>query len=316
MPLGAGLMSKKDMDRQLMWIGSKGSKREFIAQYVPQEASVVLIPFFGSGVVEFQLLRSRPQIHIHGSDLHIALVAFWRAMLTSSEAVAASISRMVPKDRVVSKEEFAGMVDKIRQESNAVHSKNDVPIAARLWIVNHLCFNGKLGYPSWQQRQAECLRRFREKRIQHVRAFEAPLGARARLKLEMKDWFEAGKSSPPETLLFLDPPYLTDKGIKRQPHLKRKGLSMAEYACGENWGLDKHTELCSALSNRLRWILCHRDHPEIRKLYSGYQMIQYRDGKVWAGSSSGKRVELLVLSPWVSQNLQNTATNEQLGPQC
>ena len=53
-------------------------------------------------------------------------------MLASSEAVAASISRMVPKDRVVSKEEFAGIVDKLRQESNAVHSKNDVLIAARL----------------------------------------------------------------------------------------------------------------------------------------------------------------------------------------
>lgn len=193
------------------------------------------------------------------------------------------------------------MLENIRQDSNVKLFENEITTAARLWIVNHLCFNGQLGRPYWQKPQADRLCRLREKRLKHVRAFQAPPNVNTRFKLEKEDCFEAIAKSPPGALLFLDPPYLADKSITVQPHLKRKGLSGADYACGENWGREKHTELCKVLKSHPRWILCHRDHPVIRELYRDYQMVEYQDGKVWAGSSAGKRVELLICSPWVSK---------------
>ena len=119
---------------------------------------------------------------------------------------------------------------------------------------------------------------------------EAPTRADTRLELDTRECFEAVKNSPADAVLFLDPPYFTDN-------------SSREYACGVNWGFEKHKELSDELKDRQRWILCHADHPQIRELYTGLQIVEYQDGKVWAGSSKGRRVELLVLSPWVSQRL-------------
>ena len=61
----------------------------------------------------------------------------------------------------------------------------------------------------------------------------------------------------PLALLFLDPPYLTDKSVQLQPNSKKGGLANAEYACGPNWGIEKHQQLAKLLTTRQRWILCH-----------------------------------------------------------
>merc|ERR1719223_810355 len=104
------------------------------------------------------------------------------------------------------------------------------------------------------------------------------------------------RRSPPTALLFLDPPYL-EKARIFNPHLKRQGLSGAAYACGDSWDLERHRELCKFLRTRERWILCHSDHPEIRTMYDGFHIVDYRDGKQWSKSSKVGRIELLVLSP-------------------
>merc|ERR1712190_704143 len=75
-----------------------------------------------------------------------------------------------------------------------------------------------------------------------------------------------------------------------------------------------HEKLRWILGSQSRWILCHEDMPDIRKLYSGFDAIRYsqfsaimfgcRRLKGCAQSDDNKRAELLILSSWVAGKLR------------
>jgi len=114
-------------------------------------------------------------------------------------------------------------------------------------------------------------------------------------------------------LLFLDPPYLSSRGLEQQrsqrtrDRLDQGGLppSSWEYSCGSNWGLPEHQRLRAHLGSYERWVLCHADCPEIRELYTGFVTLRYE--MMGLQKVAGKRRwELLVLSPWVASILDTS----------
>ena len=192
-----GSKNTRNTDKVLCWLGSKASKREFVARHFPEEVNLVVSTFFGSGAVEFYLLRTRASISVHGFDLHSALVTFWQAMLISSADVGACVARMLPRNRIVSKSEFSGMLDKITDKK--VPCKASLT-AARLWIVHRPCNICNLGSRFWQASRARILMKSRKKMIRGLSAFKPPEGVDQRLRMERKDCFESIKASPASAL--------------------------------------------------------------------------------------------------------------------
>merc|ERR1712124_183194 len=96
----------------------------------------------------------------------------------------------------------------------------------------------------------------------------------------------------------------------------RGGLTKYHYLGSVNWGLELHTLLRNLLRVRSRWILCHQDDPHIRDLYSGFKIVEYSHCNTFSSSTytaaqadvreaggRNRRTELLVLSSWVSDQL-------------
>lgn len=345
----------------LHWAGSKYKHREFIARHVPAETTEVVSPFFGSGAVELEILRRRPDVRIRASDFDISLVIFWRAMLASPADVAMQLKGLFPR-RPVSKAAFERMAASLQCGSGELVRSEPALSAARFWLVNHLCFSGVMVNPTLQKPLAKRLCNNREDRLRQLRCFKPPLSDH--LKLEHQDCFEAIERSSQDALLFLDPPYVVSSpnggpGAKRgpkgkicgqcgrcgrvfkfcksfnmhiaasscevvsfdpiagfvattddvllgaapgvaTPHQKRRGRGQ-KYTCGANWGLAEHHKLREVLATRSKWVLCHEESSDIRKLYAGLRVVDYEDRKNRV-LSVGRR-ELLILSPWVSERL-------------
>ena len=51
--------------------------RSFIAAHVPRAVKAVVSPFFGSGGVEFELVHTRKNLRVRGSDGDAALVSLY-----------------------------------------------------------------------------------------------------------------------------------------------------------------------------------------------------------------------------------------------
>merc|ERR1711879_687550 len=136
---------------------------------------------------------------------------------------------------------------------------------------NHLCSNAFMHAAHFQERRAELLLNSRDKRIQHLRRFAPP--SPANLSVAQKECFEVISSCPSKAMLFLDPPYLPSS----LPRIKQASNSKMHYPSGPNWDVVLHTRLCHALKNHDKWILCHEDHPFIRKLYAGCTMVDYSE---------------------------------------
>lgn len=290
------------IDKHLTWLGSKYDCRQLIAWCVPSEVSEVHSPFFGSGAVEFELLRKRPKLSLAASDLDQALVIFWQAMLASSDQVAQCLAKCIPRSRPITRETFDHM-----RVNTLVSLKKVAPqvTAARFWLLNHLAWSGNMGCLGYAAKRAERLRNTRDQLLKHVRGFHAPL-PKGRLTVTQQDAITAIKMSPKAALLLLDPPYL-DRVLGTTKSHK-------QYNCGPNWGIKKHRELQTLLQSHPRWILCHEDIPEIRELYRGYRVLEYVRGsgggtkvrtvaEKHASVGQSFRPELLILSQWVAERL-------------
>ena len=126
--------------------------------------------------------------------------------------------------------------------------ESDLNRAAVFFVLNRSSFSGitlsggmSPGHP-----------RFTESAIQRLREFRAP-----NLSVACAD-FNDTLSRFPDDFLYLDPPYANGErlyGMKGDMHN----------------GFD-HEGLAESLRNRTGWILSYNDHPDIRKMYSGFDL--------------------------------------------
>eukprot|EP00929_Paragymnodinium_shiwhaense_P028328 TRINITY_DN16438_c0_g1_i3.p1 TRINITY_DN16438_c0_g1~~TRINITY_DN16438_c0_g1_i3.p1 ORF type:complete len:289 (-),score=17.57 TRINITY_DN16438_c0_g1_i3:259-1125(-) len=109
-------------DKFLRWLGNKFNVRNTIASYVPTEVSTVVSPFFGSGCVEFALLRERSHIKVVASDLGSPLVCFWKQVLKSARDVADKVDELLPVRRPLSQQEYMRWNEGLAQDSASLLS--------------------------------------------------------------------------------------------------------------------------------------------------------------------------------------------------
>jgi len=311
--------SREKSDRLLAWLGNNCTNKKVISRFIPEGVPLIVSPFFGAGGVELYLLRARQDLHIEASDVCAPLVTFWKQMMASCDTVVAKIDRLLPKARTVSESEFQQWHKVVEANSKDVLEPDQGLLAAKFWLVNHLVFNGLMPSGCFHSPNAEKLRKTRAQCLQRLHDFEGL--SRRRFSVSLKDCFEVIEGTPADALLFLDPPYIAADGLRppvRKLHLPRGGMSSFHYLGCSNWDVEAHTRLYNVLSTRSRWILCHQDDPIIRELYRDFRIVEYSVSSTFSpspytateGNEDKKksrlrrgRCEMLILSPWVSEEL-------------
>eukprot|EP00747_Dinoflagellata_sp_TGD_P016939 gnl/TRDRNA2_/TRDRNA2_125477_c0_seq1.p1 gnl/TRDRNA2_/TRDRNA2_125477_c0~~gnl/TRDRNA2_/TRDRNA2_125477_c0_seq1.p1 ORF type:complete len:686 (-),score=112.16 gnl/TRDRNA2_/TRDRNA2_125477_c0_seq1:205-2169(-) len=281
----------------LKWLGCKHRSRDLVAAVIPEEVTELVSVFFGSGALEMHLLRSRHGLHVKAFDLDRALMNFWEEMLCEPGEVAWAFEKLVAS-RVTKKQYYA-----LQQQVFGPDFEPGPIAAAAYFVVNRLCFQSKMTSAFVPSEAKKLTGKIVSKYASSIRNFSLPKGLELGLPA---DAFETIAATPSDTCLFLDPPYLTTRGTStpRGPYRKtvkegRIGNSR-EYACSPNWGHAEHEALRRALQAHPRWILCHADGHEIRKIYSGFRMLSYTT-KGFLNQTT--RSELLILSPWVAERV-------------
>ncbi|MCG3147957.1 MAG: hypothetical protein PCFJNLEI_01398 [Verrucomicrobiae bacterium] len=227
-------------------------------------------PFIGGGSVELALAAQGWQVHAY--DYFAPLVDFWQVALTDAPSLADVVMKYLP----LQKQTFQ-MLQNIRFTTKLER-------AAAFFVLNRASFSGSTmsggmspGHP-----------RFTASAIQRLRAFKT-----GDLWVERAD-FRRSIQDHPNSLLFLDPPYVTAKNL----YGRRRNLHNSF----------DHAALSDLIRHRNRWILCYDDCEQVRQWYDGYTTVPLR----WSyGMSADKRGrELLILSHDVAEEWRARGGNE------
>ena len=236
--------------RQLFkYFGSKARLAPALAECVPEGVTVLVSPFFGSGVFEYNWAAAHPDARVVGYDLDPAVVNFHRQAQARPRALYGRIMGLRSPRRgegplrgTLDKDEYAAMV--------AAGLSDGLDGAARFYVASVHSYNGKIGSYARAERfrepralLAELPRNVTVVRGDALRVVEAIAQGR---------WRAGGRDKQGGLFLYLDPPYY---------------LMRANYYRQVEFD---HERLAAALRGlqSVSWLLSYNDVPEVRSLYA------------------------------------------------
>ncbi len=201
-------------------------------------------PFVGGGSVALSVARDYPHLEIWLNDLDQDIFDFWDILAGASD------------------KKFIGLLDLLRQEPSIELFENlrkatprtKADQAYRAQFFNHCTFSGMYdsgplgGYD--QNGACKIGDRFNRKRIIEE-CIEARKLLRGRTKVFCKDGIELIRQSPPDAVIFADPPY-----VKAGKSLYRNYFEP-----------EQHKALADVLRGRTRWVATYDITPEIDAHY-------------------------------------------------
>lgn len=246
----------------LRYPGGKTRAIKILKEFIPPNTKELCSPFFGGGSFEIYCANEL-NIKVYGYDFFKPLVAFWKYALEKPNILACSVEKCHPID----KESFH------KYRETLTMTKSVLTMATNFFVLNRSSFSGTTLSGGFSPEAGS--KRFTLSSIERIRKFKCP-------NLTVK-WMHFKDSIPlhPDTLLYLDPPYMLDNsklyGTKGDLHE----------------GFD-HNMLFDILNKRKNWILSYNNHPEIVKKYSNYKITNVE----WSyGMSSDKNSkEILITS--------------------
>ncbi len=153
----------------------------------------------------------------------------------------------------------------------------DIQRAARFFYLQHVCFGAKVEGQTWGSATTTPAPNFL--RIEHALS-----DAHIRLAgthIEKMDWAKCvQRYDRPHTLFYLDPPYWETAGY------------------GVDFGIEQY-ELMATLMRSMKGkaILSINDHPDIRRIFAGFQLEEAKiDYTVGGGGRAAARTELIIYS--------------------
>lgn len=184
--------------------GGKFRARKILTNYIPDEATRIVAPFFGGGSFELHLTGSNKQVT--GFDGFPLLAVFWECMLEDPTRLAKLIEAHLG---TVTGEKFKQLQKRLKAITEYSEVDDRFEIAADFFIVNRCSFSGATLSGGYSRESSTT--RFTQSSIDRVRNFKNNnLDVRyglfeETLKLESLESVTAD-------FLFLDPPYLLDSG--------------------------------------------------------------------------------------------------------
>ena len=251
----------------LQYVGGKARAAQMIFTRFPLFTGAIASPFLGGGGLELALAARG--VRVRAYDGHAPLVNFWNAALTDPRQLSQECAAIIG-DAWEQDADGKYIVPFTSADFQALKARTD---AAGFYAYNRLAFNG--GATGAVRRRSNSDEPKLARRLEHFRA--------PGLSVELAD-FRQSIPSELGAFIYADPPY-----IGRE----------AYYAASAD-GFD-HAALADALGKHSGgFALSYNDHPRVRDLYSGCEIIDLEwkytcaSGGVGRGDAAlGK--ELLVL---------------------
>ena len=238
----------------LRYPGGKSKASKILKEFVPAEIETVVSPFFGGGSFEnFLALRNAT---VYGYDFCLPLVNFWQSYLSDKE-------KFFTRVREMSKEILSLEGDRVEQKKLffswkeiAISSSDVFDSGVCYFALNRSAFSGMtlIAGPMSNQYIDQ---KFGDKALTNLEKIEFSVKSVSyqdclkTIDLHKKDF------------LYLDPPYVMETKNK-------------EAIYGNNGDMHRgfdHVALRDALSvHKGKWVLSYLDVPEIRELYSEYNI--------------------------------------------
>ena len=246
----------------LRYPGGKSRAVKIIFEYIPFNTTELCSPFFGGG--SFEIYCASKGIRVYGYDNFQPLVDFWQWLLKDPEKLSNAVEKFHPLKRS----------DFYKLQQKHTESIDSFQRAVLFFILNRTSFSGSTLSGGMASGGIDDNPRFTKSSIERLRNF--------RIQNLSVDLLDFGKSiaKHPDTLLYLDPPYIIDSklyGIKGNLH--------------KNFD---HEAFASILKKRDKWILSYHDSAIIKDIYHDYQFVYPK----WTyGMANDKRSrEILILS--------------------
>jgi DNA adenine methylase len=250
----------------LRYPGGKSKASKILKDFIPDDVSSVVSPFFGGG--SFENYLALKGVKVKGYDLCLPLVDFWNAYLNDKDRLFSRLrelsnSILLPKFWV--EKDKSEEYKTVRQEQRElffswrdVANNSDDPFERGLhyFALNRGAFSGMtlIGGPM-------CTKyidvKLGDKAINNLEKVKFEVQS-----VEHRSCFDVVQENP-DSFLYLDPPYIMETPDKEAIYGNKGDMHR---------GFD-HTLLRDLLaSHRGRWVLSYLDVPETRNLYKNFNI--------------------------------------------
>jgi DNA adenine methylase len=230
----------------LRYPGGKAKAIKVLEQYVPENTTKIVSPFFGGGSLEFHLASKG--IEVQGYDIFKPVVNFWRAVKHDKQKLVEEIRKIPP----MTKERFTYYQYILRHRNDSLFIL-DYEAAAIFFVLNRCSFSGTTLAGGFSSQAAEG--RLTESSIQRILDFDSYNVDVQSLSFDQVIPYADG-------LLFCDPPY----------YLGKKSNLYGNN--GEDHRGFDHDSLYRHLADKDNWILCYNNDPHIREMYKEYKIVE------------------------------------------
>lgn len=255
----------------LRYPGGKSKASKILSEFIPEDVTSVVSPFFGGGSFEnFLALRGKK---VRGFDLCEPLVDFWNAYLHRKDEVFTRIRAMsaeilapefyveVPEMTEGGEEpEMPKLDPELRKQQRAIFSEwKEIALTSadaferglHYFALNRCAFSG-LTLIASPMSTVNIEKKFGAKAINNLEKIDFAVGS-----VEHKSCFDVIADSGDE-FLYLDPPYVMETKSKEAIYGKDGELHR---------GFD-HLKLAQLLRDyEGRWVLSYLDVPAVREMY-------------------------------------------------
>ena len=221
----------------LRYPGGKTRAVKTIRSFIPRIKTLVS-PFLGGASVEISCAADG--IEVFGADAFAPVVNFWR----HAQANPVLLSERVRTYRPLTRNKF------YRLQKRFMNLRNDMDRAAVFFVLNRSSFSGTTLSGGMSPNHP----RFNESAINRLRDFRAD-----NLHVSCADYKDTIRNHPND-FLYLDPPYANGERLYGNKGNMHEGFN--------------HEDLYNELKGRNGWLLSYNDHPQIRKLYDGFKIVE------------------------------------------
>jgi len=230
----------------LRYPGGKTRAVNKILPYIPEGINLCS-PFFGGGSIEIAYALANPNNKVYGYDLFEPIVCFWKYILEDSVSLSEEISKV---RNSFNKAQFNQFRKELKE--NFIISEKT---AAKVYAINRSSFSGATFSGGFSKQSIEG--RFTQSSVDRVKNFKVP-----NLSVSVSDFKDTIKKHQ-EEFLYLDPPYLLQKGSNKL--YGDKGST--------HEGFD-HEGLANLIKTRKGWVMSYNDSEWIRDTYRDFEIVK------------------------------------------
>ena len=221
----------------LRYPGGKTRAIRTIRAFIPKDVKTLVSPFLGGASVEISCAADG--IEVFGADAFEPVVNFWQ----HAQDCPVLLSERVKEYYPLTRRKFYNL------QKGFMNLQDALERATVFFVLNRSSFSGTTLSGGMSPNHP----RFNESAINRLRDFRAN-----NLHVSCADYKDTIRNHPND-FLYLDPPYANGERLYGNRGDMHEGFN--------------HKDLADELKGRDGWVLSYNDHPQIRKLYDGFDIV-------------------------------------------